>query len=250
MSEEKGASLQEMHVNQGAPGAGRAVIFDVDGVLVDSEPFLAWCLRKAFCDRFGADIPEQDFLRLAGTGSRCITEPARALGLELDLAEFKGFLFERIYLPEAGERLLAFPGGRALVRSLRGVGLRLGVASNASRVKVDANLCAAGLPRNHWDAVVTMDEVAAPKPDPAIYLEAARRLGSAPGDCAVIEDSPTGVAAARSAGMVCLAVASSFGAEALLDAGACRVFASLAELGREEVLARLPSRGSPGEPTP
>lgn len=209
-------------LTRGSSSMGRtaAVIFDLDGVLVDSEPFLARCLHQAFLERYRVDIPTATFLGLAGTGVRCITEPARQHGVDLDLEAFRKYLFTEIYARDAGDGLRPFPGVVELLRDCRAAGIKMAVASNASPQKVDINLAAIGLPFGVWDAVLTLSDIERPKPDPEIYFAAAKRLGVATEDCTVVEDSPSGIAAARGAGMFTIAVGSSFPADLLWAAGA------------------------------
>ena len=222
-------------------GCIEAIIFDVDGVLVDSEPFLAQCLNRAFREKFGVDIPLNTFLALAGTGARCMTDPAKAHGIELDIDEFRTYLFGEIYLRDMAENLKPFPGVVELFSVCREAGLKLAVASNASKPKVLANLSLIALPFVMWDAVLTLEDVKSPKPSPEIYLAMAGKLGIAPGNCSVVEDSPSGIRAARSAGMFTVAVGKSFESETLLEAGADLVKERLADLS-VELLTR---RGAP-----
>ena len=95
----------------------------------------------------------------------------------------------------------------------RAAGWPCAIASSADRIKVEANLRKIGLPMETWQAVVTAEDVERRKPDPALFLKAAERLGVPPASCTVVEDAVNGVAAAKAAGMRCVAVATSFPSE-------------------------------------
>jgi beta-phosphoglucomutase len=187
----------------------RGVIFDLDGVLADSEALLAEAAIRLFGEK-GVSMTAEDFRPFIGMGEdRYLGGAAEAKGVALDVARDKARLYE-IYEDVIGGRLRPLPGAIELVRTCRSRGLRIAVASGADRVKVHANLREIGLPPDIFGTVVDGNEVVRKKPAPDIFLEAARRLELAPDACLVIEDAVSGVAAARAAGMRCLAVTSSF----------------------------------------
>jgi HAD superfamily hydrolase (TIGR01509 family) len=201
------------------PGAAQAVIFDMDGVLTDSEPLINAAAVAAFRELRLAVEPE-DFLPFVGAGEdRYLGGVAEKHGYPIDLPSLKRRTYE-IYLERVPTQLEAFPGACELVRSCRSAGLRLAVASSADRIKVEANLRKIGLPPEFWDVVVTGETVANKKPAPDIFLKAAEQLGVPPAQCVVVEDAVNGVQAARAAGIPCVAVAQSFSAELLRDADA------------------------------
>lgn len=206
----------------------RAVIFDMDGVLVDSEPLINEAAVRMFHER-GVPVCPEDFLPFVGTGEdRYIGGVAEKYGVRLDLAEAKGRTYE-IYLDLVPLKLRAFPGAVETVKDCRDAGLVVAVASSADLVKVRTNLTHIGLPPERWDAVVTAEDVRHKKPAPDLFLAAANRLGIEPAACVVVEDAPSGIQAALAAGMRCLAVAQTFPAERLRQAH--RVRANLKELG-------------------
>ncbi|WP_435009070.1 HAD-IA family hydrolase [Tundrisphaera lichenicola] len=195
----------------------RGVIFDMDGVLVDSEPFIAEAAIRMFAEKGFPLVPE-DFHPFVGMGEdRFIGGPAEARGIPLDPARDKARTYS-IYLELIRGRLHPLPGVREFVARCRERGLRLAVASSADAIKVEGNLREIGLPSTNFDAIVTGSEVDRKKPAPDLFLEAARRLGLDPGSCLVIEDAVVGVAAARAAGSRCLALTTSFPREKLADA--------------------------------
>jgi beta-phosphoglucomutase len=200
-------------------GSPRAVIFDMDGVLTDSEPLINASAVAAFRE-LGLAVEPGDFLPFVGAGEdRYLGGVAETHGYQLDLASLKRRTYE-IYLDLVPSQLGAFPGACELVRACRAAGLKVAVASSADRIKVEANLRKIGLPPESWDAVITGEAVANKKPAPDIFLRAARELGCSPAECVVVEDAVNGVQAAKAAGMPCVAVAQSFDAEFLRDADA------------------------------
>jgi len=200
----------------------RAVIFDMDGVLTDSEPLINEAAIAMFQEQ-GLRVRPEDFRPFVGAGEdRYIGGVAEGYDWPLDLPAAKRRTYE-IYLELVPSRLRAFPGARALVGACRAAGLRVAVASSADQVKIAANLRQIGLPPEMWDCVVTGEAVKAKKPAPEIFLGAAARLGLAPNQCVVVEDAVNGVQAAKAAGMRCLAVAQTFSAEHLGAADVVRL---------------------------
>jgi HAD superfamily hydrolase (TIGR01509 family) len=198
-----------------------AVIFDMDGVLVDSEPLINAAAIAMFNEK-GLVVQSDDFLPFVGMGEeRYIGAVAEAYGFPLDLSEAKRRTYE-IYLDLVPVQLEAFPGSVELVHTCRDAGLRIAVASSADQVKVIANLEKIGLPVEFWDAVVWGEDVKKKKPAPDIFIFAASRLGAVPGNCVVVEDAVNGIQAARAAGMRCVAVATTFPAGELGEADVVR----------------------------
>jgi len=191
----------------------RAVIFDFDGVLVNSEPSHFRALRDCLVPE-GVSIDEEDYRTnlLAYDDRTAIRIALERAGLEVDLdriaraAERKARCYER----EAG-RVEWFPGARELIGGLE---CPLAIASGARRDEIEWILEAAGL-RDRFAALVSADDVEHTKPHPAPYLGACAELaaaesGLAPAECVVFEDSPPGIASARSAGMTVIGVTNSY----------------------------------------
>ena len=197
------------------------VIFDMDGVLTDSEPLINAAAIAMFKEK-GLVVQPDDFLPFVGAGeNRYIGGVAEKYLFPLDLPAAKRRTYE-IYLELVPTQLEAFPGAVELVSTCRSAGLRLAVASSADEVKIVANLRQIGLPPNTWDGIVTGDDVGPKKPAPDIFLSAAAKLGLAPAQCVVVEDAVNGVQAAKAAGMRCLAVAQTFPAAKLQGANLVR----------------------------
>jgi beta-phosphoglucomutase len=192
----------------------RAVIFDMDGVLCDSEPLIC-SAAVAMYRELGVVVQPADFLPFVGTGEdRYIGGVAEKYNVSLNIPEAKKRTYA-IYLDLVPTGLDAFPGAVELVRACRKAGLKTAVASSADMVKIQANLAKIGLPAEQWDTVVSSEDVVKKKPAPDIFLAAARKLGVEPTACVVIEDAVHGVEAAKTAGMRCIAVAQTFPAEQL-----------------------------------
>jgi HAD superfamily hydrolase (TIGR01509 family) len=199
----------------------KAVIFDMDGVLTDSEPLIN-AAAVAMFKELGLVVRPEDFFPFIGTGeNRYIGGVAEKHGFPLDIPAAKKRTYE-IYLEMVPTRLRAFPGAVELARKLKARGVRIAVASSADLIKIEANLNKIGLPPTEWDAIVCAEHVTHKKPAPDIFLAAARKLGLAPAECVVIEDAINGIQAAKAAGMRCVAVASSFPADQLHEADLVR----------------------------
>jgi len=199
----------------------QAAIFDMDGVLTDSEPLINAAAIAMFREK-GLVVQPEDFLPFVGAGeNRYIGGVAETYGFPLEILAAKKRTYE-IYLELVPVRLEAFPGAQTLVGVCREAGLRTAVASSADRIKIEANLRKIGLPPESWDAIVTGDDVERTKPFPDIFLSAARMMGLDPAQCVVIEDAPNGIQAAKAAGMRCVAVAQTFAPERLAGADLLR----------------------------
>jgi len=215
-----------------------AVIFDVDGVLVDS--FAAhrdsWIEAAA---EAGVEMTEEQFAATFGRTSR---EIIRAFwGDGLDEAAMRGIdeRKEALYRRRVADDLPIMDGAIELVDALHADGIHLGVGSSGPRANIDLTL--EGLGRaNRFEAVVTGQDVVRGKPDPEVFLLGATRLGIPASRCAVIEDAPAGIAAARAAGMLAVALLGTATREALADADL--VVASLRELDAGTFRERLERR--------
>jgi beta-phosphoglucomutase len=199
----------------------RAVIFDMDGVLTDSEPLICAAAMEMFREK-GVVVQASDFHPFVGAGeNRYIGGVAEKYAVALDIVQAKARTYE-IYLAMVPARLEAFPGAVALVQQCRAAGRPCAVASSADRIKIEANLNKIGLPPSTWQAIVTAEDVERRKPAPDLFLKAASYLGVSPEQCTVVEDAVNGIAAAKAAGMRCVAVTSTFPAEHLVQADLIR----------------------------
>lgn len=182
----------------------KAVIFDLDGTLVDSEPNYLEAERRLLAG-YGISFDEEAKREYIGRSTRDVLEAIRTrYGLAADV-ETLSAVKNRLYLEIAGRGTPVFPEMRKLLDRLAGARYPLALASGSSAEAVDAVLAITAL-RDSFDVAVSADEVALGKPAPDLFLETARRLGVAPGRCVVLEDSQHGVEAARRAGMRCIAI--------------------------------------------
>jgi HAD superfamily hydrolase (TIGR01509 family) len=209
----------------GVPAAPAAVVFDNDGLLLDTESVWTRAEHDLF-ERRGIEFTPANKRELVGTSAeiaggileRRLGEAGQAAALIEELNE--------LVVAELEHGVEAMVGARELLHSLAQRGTPIGLVSNSPLVFVQRSLEIVGL-HDRFDVVVSAHEVVAPKPSPEPYLEACRRLGVEPGpDVIALEDSPTGVAAARAAGLTVIGVPSLEGialdeahhlAESLLD---------------------------------
>jgi HAD superfamily hydrolase (TIGR01509 family) len=217
--------------------AVHGILFDMDGVLADSEEFIAEAAKLMFQRTHGVTVQLSDFLPFVGAGEdKYLGGVAALYGVVPDLMRDKAKTYE-IYGELIQGRLKPLPGAVAFVRAARARGLKTALATSADRPKMVSTLAAIGLAEDDFDATVNGLDVARKKPFPDIFLEAARRVGLAPSDCLVVEDAVNGVKAALTAGCRCLALATTFPESDLRAAGATRIVANLAHADLEALLA-------------
>jgi beta-phosphoglucomutase family hydrolase len=194
----------------------RALIFDMDGTIVDNMAFhtQSWV---TFFRRRGRDIDADEFFRT--TAGRQGKEIIRShLGEDLPDAEVatlnheKEAVYRELYAPH----LKAVAGFDDLVADARSQGIALAVGTAAPPANVDFTLGGLDL-RRHFDTVVGAQDVARGKPHPDVFLEAARRCGALPQNCIVFEDAPLGVEAARRAGMRTVVITTTLPAESFAE---------------------------------
>ena len=181
-----------------------AALFDNDGLTLDTEQ--AWTrAEQALFARYGQTFTMEHKRALLGTA------PAvSAAKLERMLGQPGPELSDQLYelaIGEVASTAEPMPGALALLAALAQAGVPVGLVSNARRRFVEPALRAAGLD-DAFGVVVTVDDVSDPKPAPDAYLAAAAALGVDPAACAVLEDSPTGIAAGRAAGALTIGVPS------------------------------------------
>ena len=182
----------------------QAVIFDMDGVLVDSEPFGFEAMRRVMA-RHGLPYSEEENAEFLG---RTTLESCRILKARHRLPESPETLAQWYIegmLALIGEGPIAMAGVPDVLRRVRAAGYRMALASSAEPRVIDANLAALSL-RPLFEAVVSGTQVARGKPAPDVFLAAAERLGVPPAACLVVEDSRNGLLAAKAAGMRCAVV--------------------------------------------
>lgn len=211
------------------------LIFDVDGLLADTEPVVAQASIEMFKELYDVDVTAEDFRPFIGTGAvRYIEGVAEKYGVAIDIDRAVD-VRQRNYVAilERSDNL-AFPGVHALIEAAYAhPDWKLAIATSSYLENSRPTLRAAAINPDQFDAWITGSDVHKKKPDPEIYLTAAQAIGLAPRACVVVEDAVEGVKAAKSAGMACVGVTNSFTPEELAQADL--IVASLEEVD----LARL-----------
>lgn len=239
-------------------GTVEAVIFDLDGVLTDSEWFIAEAGRLMFRETYGVEVTHGDFTPFVGLGeNRFLGGVAETFGIgAFDIEKDKARTYD-IYVEIVKGKLDALPGSVAFVRRCRELGLKTALATSTDYVKMTANLEAIGLAQHSlssgsvgfaaavedavrnkaFDALVNGLDVERQKPFPDLFLEAASRIEVSPEFCWVVEDSVGGVKAAKTAGMKCLGLLTTFPEAEIRAAGADKIARDLSAIQPEELLA-------------
>ncbi len=195
-------------------GMIKAVLFDMDGVLVDSEEFICEAAMAMFKEK-GVTVQPDDFLPFVGTGeNRYIGGVAAKYNVEGDINTMKARTYA-IYESITRGKLQPLEGVVELIAECKKRGLKTAVATSADKVKMEINLREIGLSAETFDATVNGLEVERKKPSPDIFIIAAEKLGLKASECLVVEDAVNGVEAAKAAGAKCLGLTTSFTAEQL-----------------------------------
>ena len=208
----------------------RGVIFDMDGVLCDSEHLMAEAACEMFRQLHGVSPTPDEFRPFMGRGSQAYFGGVAARhGVQAVLPRDRDRTYEifRAMLPG---RLHPLPGAREWILAVREAGLRTAVATSADLIKLRAILDAIRFHLAWFDALVDAEQVARNKPAPDVFLAAARRLDLPPQVCLVVEDTVPGIEAARAAGMRCLGLWTTFPREVLAAAGPDWMAPNLAEV--------------------
>jgi beta-phosphoglucomutase-like phosphatase (HAD superfamily) len=191
----------------------RAVLFDMDGLIVDTEP-IHFKAFKAMMREYGHDIPESLMAKLVGyPEADNIRDLKRMYGMEAPAEEMASRRYGLFMQLIRVEPIPMFPGFWELSEEIRRRGIKQAVVSSSTAEQVEVILGrlfdehrGGVAPDSYFDAIVTGDDVANNKPQPDIYLAAARALGVPPGECLALEDTAAGTRAAAAAGMRVLAV--------------------------------------------
>jgi len=209
-----------------------AVIFDMDGVLTDSEWFIAEAGRLMFLQNHGVKVSHEDFLPFVGHGeNRFLGGVAEKFGIAAFEIERDKALTYAIYTEIIKGKLKPLPGAVEFVSGCRELGYKTALATSTDYIKMMASLKEIALVTadeegkvspeggNFFNAMVNGLEVRRKKPFPDIFLEAARRINTSPEHCWVAEDSVGGIQAAKAAGMRCLALLTTFNRAEIEEAG-------------------------------
>ena len=205
------------------------VIFDCDGVLVDSEPITNRLIRDSLAAH-GLDLTLDQIMTLfVGGTMQGVMEKAIGMGAALPdtwLDDIYAAMFAGL-----AKEVEAVPGVTAVLDGLEAAGIPFAVGSNGPHAKMAVTLERTGLAQRFAGRIVSREDVAQPKPAPDVYLRAAEICGADPARCAVIEDSATGLRAGQAAGMTCFGFARDSDREKLAQF-ASAVFEDMAELPR------------------
>jgi beta-phosphoglucomutase len=204
-----------------------AVLFDFDGILVDSEP-MHYRAFTEILDPLGMGFPWKEYVEIyMGFDDRdAFREAFRAKGIDLDDASLAKLVAAKsgAFLRGLRDGVTAYPGAASLIESLHAAGLPLALCSGALRSDIDPILARLGVARR-FDVIVSADDVRRSKPDPESYALAFARLSeryvtllTVPGNSIAVEDTPAGIRSAKGAGLRVLAVTNSYGAGELAEA--------------------------------
>lgn len=219
----------------------RAVVFDFDGLILDTEvpEFQAW--QEIYCAH-GCELPLAVWATGIGTSSDVFNPYAyleAQLGQAVDREAIQ--LQRRQRYRELCKGQAVLPGVREYIAEAKLLGLHLGVASSSSREWVVGNLTELGLSL-HFDCIRCSDDVPRVKPDPALYQCVIETLGVLPREAVALEDSPNGIAAAKRAGLFCVAVPNPLTCQLVLEQADLQL-RSLAELPLQQLLEHLQRNG-------
>ena len=183
----------------------KSIIFDMDGVLVDSEPW-HYEIESQLFDKLGLDVPEDVHLTYVGTAAdHLYSDLKKRYNLSLSVSELIEWDSEyRVKIFREMDNIKPNPGLIDLLEEIKSSGLKIGIATSSIYELVEIILEKCRI-NTYFDTITTTDQAGKSKPAPDVYLLAAKKLGIAPENCAVIEDSSHGIKAAKSAGMFCIA---------------------------------------------
>lgn len=191
----------------------KAILFDMDGVLVDSEKLIAQAAVILLAER-GAVANVADFIPFIGTGEKRFLEGVSELYNVKLKDDDQAYLYE-IYRQIAPASLQPVKGVFQFIDYCHQHGLKTAIATSADHVKIGINFTAVGLKEEWFDTIVNGLDVERKKPFPDIYIKAAQRLGVDPSECLVIEDAVNGIEAGLAAGCKCVGLTTTFDAAQL-----------------------------------
>ncbi|NLZ69099.1 MAG: cytidine deaminase [Spirochaetales bacterium] len=214
------------------------VIFDVDGVLVDSEAIAAQ-VEKDYFKTLGVEVAQEEFPPLVGSSQvGSLLTLAKNHKIEINTDEALSYFFTN-YEKLIKQDSFAFDRAKSLILDFKKIGVKVAVASSALKAKVMLNLSALDLPLSTFDLIVTGEDICRNKPNPDIYQLAAIKLGVEPSSCLVFEDSLLGIASAKKAGMTVVGLTTSENAEVIATSGANYIISELSAIPYFETMEQL-----------
>lgn len=203
----------------------KAVIFDFDGTVFDSEPMHFAAHQQALKARFGLSLDYDYYLQhYAGiSDQKALPKMLDEYNIDINKTDLDELIrFKKSFYTKHIEQLMSLPSIAGLPEFLRWVAARypIAICSNSTRAEIDTSFSKIeqGNLEKYFEIIVSADLVYAPKPSPEGYLFTAKRLGVKPEECLVFEDSPPGVAAAKAAGMIAIGLLTTYPAERLAEA--------------------------------
>jgi len=193
-----------------------AVLWDMDGVIADTADYHYSAWRDVFKER-GVEFSKADFMRHFGQRHDTIIEFGMGDKLSQEEVDAISKKKQALYRQRVSQNIVPLPGAIELIKSLNKHGIKTAIASSAVSKNIDVILQGLGI-ENSFQAIAFGTEVAEGKPSPQIFQLAAKKLGVKSGNCVVIEDAIAGVAAAKRAGMKCVAVTNSHPGTSLKNA--------------------------------
>lgn len=206
----------------------KAIIFDMDGVLVNSEPVITQAAIEALRE-LGADPKEEDFIPFVGTGEDSFIG---GVAKKYDIKYHKGMKNRTydIYDEIVFEKIGLYDGVSEALSKLKNKGYVLALASAADKRKVIINLKAANIDMNIFNVVLSGDDVINKKPAPDVYNLAAERLKIDNDKCIVVEDALKGILSAHSANMKVIGITTAFTKEQMTEGGADYIMSFMPEI--------------------
>ncbi|NUM25588.1 MAG: HAD family phosphatase [Candidatus Buchananbacteria bacterium] len=184
----------------------KAILFDLDGVLIETEKETFKFYQKILGQDYGIFLKDEDFKYKAGRKSKDfwndILTPEQQEKIDVKkLTQNKREAFNT----DPDKYVKAMPGGKKLLELLKGQGFKLALASQNESRMIESMMRWLGI-KEYFEVILSIDQITNLKPDPEIYLLAAQKLGVTPAECVVIEDSKDGVGSAKNAGMKCIGI--------------------------------------------
>jgi HAD superfamily hydrolase (TIGR01509 family) len=196
--------LSSKHLSKGTDRMIKAVIFDFDGLILDTETHEYYVLNELFKEH-GSELPLHIWGKVIGTqaGFNPLLFLEEQIGKKLDQKMLTKLRRERFQ--ERIQKEGPLPGVEDYLKAAKSNGLKIGLASSSNYQWVSTHLQNLGL-FEYFECIRTSDDVERVKPDPALFLETSKCLGVSPSECLVFEDSANGALAAKNAGMYCVII--------------------------------------------